>query len=119
MLTSTLNFSNVLLFLLFIYFTISYFISIIFRNDLHFFCFKAKMVTEGGTPSSHTLRNTPTWAVATVCFVFIFLGLFIEHLFHIASHVRLHSIFLNSCIDRQLYSISNVEHLFSLQIRFS
>nr|XP_043609883.1 MLO-like protein 3 [Erigeron canadensis] len=44
------------------------------------------MVTGGGAPSSrHTLQNTPTWALATVCFVFIFLGLVIEHLFHIAS----------------------------------
>nr|GEU98721.1 MLO-like protein 3 [Tanacetum cinerariifolium] len=41
------------------------------------------MVTEGGT--SHALENTPTWALATVCFVFIFLGLGIEHLFHITS----------------------------------
>ncbi|KAK1429128.1 hypothetical protein QVD17_11331 [Tagetes erecta] len=37
--------------------------------------------------ATHTLQNTPTWAVATVCFVFIFLGLVIEHLFHIASRV--------------------------------
>ncbi|PWA48037.1 seven transmembrane MLO family protein [Artemisia annua] len=43
------------------------------------------MVTEGGTPSSHTLEDTPTWALATVCFVFIFLGLGIEHLFHITT----------------------------------
>ncbi|KAI3822858.1 hypothetical protein L1987_10457 [Smallanthus sonchifolius] len=35
--------------------------------------------------AAHSLQNTPTWAVATVCFVFIFLGLLIEHLFDIAS----------------------------------
>ncbi|KAL8245484.1 hypothetical protein R6Q59_011742 [Mikania micrantha] len=35
--------------------------------------------------AAHSLQNTPTWAVATVCFVFIFLGLLIEHLFNITS----------------------------------
>ncbi|KAL7127301.1 hypothetical protein ABFS83_14G245500 [Erythranthe nasuta] len=35
---------------------------------------------------SRSLLHTPTWAVATVCFVFIFLGIFIEHLIHLAGH---------------------------------
>ncbi|XP_076907133.1 MLO-like protein 3 [Bidens hawaiensis] len=35
--------------------------------------------------ATHSLQNTPTWAVATVCFIFIFLGLVIEHLFNITS----------------------------------
>ncbi|KAI3791422.1 hypothetical protein L2E82_05191 [Cichorium intybus] len=39
----------------------------------------------GGAAANHALEKTPTWALATVCFVFIFLGLVIEHLFHIAS----------------------------------
>ncbi|KAF5773538.1 hypothetical protein HanRHA438_Chr13g0600321 [Helianthus annuus] len=36
--------------------------------------------------AAHSLQHTPTWAVATVCFVFICLGLLIEHLFDIVSH---------------------------------
>ncbi|KAK9079080.1 hypothetical protein SSX86_000750 [Deinandra increscens subsp. villosa] len=34
---------------------------------------------------AHSLQNTPTWAVATVCSVFIFLGLLIEHIFEVTS----------------------------------
>ncbi|XP_051152986.1 MLO-like protein 3 [Andrographis paniculata] len=33
-----------------------------------------------------SLLHTPTWAVATVCFVFIFLGIFIDHLIHLVGH---------------------------------
>ncbi|PIN03208.1 hypothetical protein CDL12_24271 [Handroanthus impetiginosus] len=44
------------------------------------------MVAEGGGGINRSLQETPTWALATVCFVFIFLGLFIEQLIHLASH---------------------------------
>ncbi|XP_059298410.1 MLO-like protein 3 [Lycium ferocissimum] len=42
----------------------------------------------GGSTSSpsRTLLDTPTWALATVCFIFIFLGIFIEHLIHLLCH---------------------------------
>ncbi|KAI3461451.1 hypothetical protein Pfo_018114 [Paulownia fortunei] len=40
----------------------------------------------GGGSINRSLQETPTWALATVCFVFIFLGLFIEHLIHLAGH---------------------------------
>ncbi|XP_019264812.1 PREDICTED: MLO-like protein 3 isoform X2 [Nicotiana attenuata] len=45
-------------------------------------------MTAGGSASSpsRTLLDTPTWAVATVCFIFIFLGIFIEHLIHFLCH---------------------------------
>ncbi|KAH1217937.1 MLO-like protein 6 [Glycine max] len=33
--------------------------------------------------SETTLENTPTWAVATVCFIMIVISIFIEHLLHI------------------------------------
>lgn len=48
------------------------------------------MTTEGGGGStsspSRTLLDTPTWALAIVCFIFIFLGIFIEHLIHLLCH---------------------------------
>ncbi|XP_075090182.1 MLO-like protein 3 isoform X2 [Nicotiana tabacum] len=47
------------------------------------------MTTEGGgstSSPSRTLLDTPTWALATVCFIFIFLGIFIEHLIHLLCH---------------------------------
>ncbi|XAR60462.1 hypothetical protein NMG60_11033859 [Bertholletia excelsa] len=37
----------------------------------------------GGDATSRSLQETPTWALATVCFFFIFLGIFIEHLIHL------------------------------------
>ncbi|XP_073150990.1 MLO-like protein 3 [Henckelia pumila] len=41
---------------------------------------------EGGGGINRSLEETPSWALATVCFVFIFLGLCIEYLIHLASH---------------------------------
>ncbi|KAJ6416255.1 hypothetical protein OIU84_004959 [Salix udensis] len=45
-------------------------------------------VEEGGAgPTPYrSLQDTPTWALATVCFVFIFTGIFIEYLIHLLSH---------------------------------
>ncbi|KAH9660906.1 MLO-like protein 3 [Citrus sinensis] len=40
------------------------------------------MAAGGG---GRTLQNTPTWALATVCFVLIFISIFIEHLIHLLS----------------------------------
>lgn len=40
------------------------------------------MASEG---TSRSLQDTPTWALATVCFIFIFLSIFIEHLIHLLS----------------------------------
>lgn len=34
-----------------------------------------------------SLQDTPTWALATVCFVFISLGIFIDHLIHLFGRV--------------------------------
>ncbi|CAN6559789.1 unnamed protein product [Malus baccata var. baccata] len=42
-------------------------------------------MASGGSASSRSLQDTPTWALAAVCFVFIFLSLFIEHLIHLIS----------------------------------
>lgn len=41
----------------------------------------------GGTGTSRSLQETPTWALATVCFIFISFGIFIEHLIHLLGHV--------------------------------
>ncbi|KAF5744688.1 putative MLO [Tripterygium wilfordii] len=40
------------------------------------------MATRGGSTASRSLQDTPTWALATVCFVFVALSIFIEHLIH-------------------------------------
>ncbi|XP_057781776.1 MLO-like protein 3 [Salvia miltiorrhiza] len=40
----------------------------------------------GGGGANRSLQETPTWALATVCFIFIFLGIFIEHLINLAGH---------------------------------
>lgn len=40
----------------------------------------------GGGGINRSLEETPSWALATVCFVFIFLGLCIEYLIDLASH---------------------------------
>lgn len=37
----------------------------------------------GEGTESLSLQDTPTWALATVCFVFISLGIFIDHLIHL------------------------------------
>ncbi|KAA8544018.1 hypothetical protein F0562_021805 [Nyssa sinensis] len=39
-----------------------------------------------GAIPTRSLQETPTWALATVCFIFIFLGLFIEQLIHLLGH---------------------------------
>ncbi|KAE9463461.1 hypothetical protein C3L33_04639, partial [Rhododendron williamsianum] len=40
------------------------------------------------TGTTRSLQETPTWALATVCFIFIFGGLLIEYLIHRLTHVR-------------------------------
>ncbi|XP_031379599.1 MLO-like protein 3 [Punica granatum] len=37
----------------------------------------------GAASGGRSLENTPTWALATVCFVFIFTGIIIEHSIHL------------------------------------
>lgn len=44
------------------------------------------MAAAGGASNTRSLQYTPTWALATVCFIFIFLGLFVEHLIHLLGH---------------------------------
>ncbi|CAN1174216.1 MLO-like protein 6 [Linum perenne] len=45
----------------------------------------------GGGDYERTLEETPTWAVAAVCFVLIVISIFIEHLIHLA-HKSLHKL---------------------------
>ncbi|XP_062013070.1 MLO-like protein 12 [Rosa rugosa] len=44
------------------------------------------MAGEEVSSESTTLESTPTWAVATVCFVLIFISILIEHLLHLLAH---------------------------------
>ncbi|KAK3022435.1 hypothetical protein RJ639_047665, partial [Escallonia herrerae] len=41
----------------------------------------------GGGSTNNSLQYTPTWALATVCLIFIFLGILIEHLIHLLCHL--------------------------------
>ncbi|XP_031267286.1 MLO-like protein 3 [Pistacia vera] len=41
------------------------------------------MAAGGGATTSRSLQVTPTWAVATVCFIFISFSILIEHLIHL------------------------------------
>ncbi|XP_019054178.1 PREDICTED: MLO-like protein 3 isoform X2 [Nelumbo nucifera] len=38
---------------------------------------------EEGTPTARSLQETPTWALATVCFLFISISIFLEHSIHL------------------------------------
>lgn len=40
----------------------------------------------GGGSSGASLEFTPTWALATVCFFFIFISIILEHIIHLLSH---------------------------------
>ncbi|XP_051143356.1 MLO-like protein 3 isoform X2 [Andrographis paniculata] len=40
----------------------------------------------GGTATVRSLQETPTWALATVCFMFISLSILIEYLIHLLGH---------------------------------
>ena len=46
------------------------------------------MAPKGEGESERTLEETPTWAVAVVCFVLVIISLFIEHIIHIIGKVR-------------------------------
>ncbi|XP_040991039.1 MLO-like protein 3 [Juglans microcarpa x Juglans regia] len=39
-----------------------------------------------GSSTSRSLQDTPVWALATVCFVFISISIFMEHLIHLLSN---------------------------------
>lgn len=41
----------------------------------------------GAAAGGRSLEITPTWALATVCFVFIFTGIIIEHSIHLLTNV--------------------------------
>ncbi|XP_057952369.1 MLO-like protein 3 [Malania oleifera] len=43
-------------------------------------------LSSSSTASTRSLQDTPTRALATVCFVFISVSIFIEHLIHLLSH---------------------------------
>ncbi|GMN24639.1 hypothetical protein TIFTF001_000651 [Ficus carica] len=43
----------------------------------------AAATASSSSSSSRSLQDTPTWALATVCFIFISLSIFIEHLIHL------------------------------------
>ena len=42
-------------------------------------------------PGERTLKETPTWAVALVCAVFVIISVLIEHAIHSLGKVFLHS----------------------------
>ncbi|XP_065621867.1 MLO-like protein 3, partial [Quercus suber] len=44
------------------------------------------MASEGES-TSPSLQDTPVWALAIVCFIFIYLSIFIEYLIHLLSNL--------------------------------
>ena len=54
---------------------------------------------------ARSLEETPTWAVAVVCFVLVVISIFIEHAIHILGKVSL--------ILKFLYSFINLVFMFS------
>lgn len=47
------------------------------------------MAAGGGGATYRSLQVTPTWALATVCFIFISISLVIEHLIQLLGNVSL------------------------------
>ncbi|KAI8573713.1 hypothetical protein RHMOL_Rhmol01G0297600 [Rhododendron molle] len=50
----------------------------------------ATTAAAASTGTTRSLQETPTWALATVCFIFIFGGLLIEYLIHRLTHLLKH-----------------------------
>jgi mlo protein len=44
-----------------------------------------------GGSGGRSLTETPTWAVAVVCFVLLSISIIIEHIFHIIGKVYMHT----------------------------
>lgn len=59
------------------------------------------------TGQNVSLEETPTWAVALVCFFLIFLSLLIEHLLHLITKVSIHL----SILHIQMFLLSSVLHI--------
>ena len=45
-----------------------------------------------GASGGRSLEQTPTWAVAVVCFVLVLISIIIEHIIHLVGQVRLKKI---------------------------
>lgn len=41
-----------------------------------------------GESGGRSLEQTPTWAVAVVCFILVVISIFIEHIIHLIGKVR-------------------------------
>lgn len=54
-----------------------------------------------------SLKETPTWAVALVCFFLIFLSLLIEHVLHLITKVSIHL----SILHIQIFVLSSLLHI--------
>jgi mlo protein len=49
----------------------------------------------GGAPGERTLKETPTWAVAAVCAVFVIISVLIEHGIHKLEKVYMYNLKFN------------------------
>lgn len=54
---------------------------------------------QGATIPTVSLQDTPTWALATVCFIMISVSLFIEHLIHLLWSVSIYRLGLFKLIN--------------------
>lgn len=67
---------------------------------------KREMAGEEVSSESITLESTPTWAVATVCFVLIFISILIEHLLHLLAKVNYPILLYKYIYSLILYNIA-------------
>lgn len=56
--------------------------------------------------SIRTLEHTPSWALATVCFVFISVSIVLEHIFHRLTNVSTYSQEFNYFSQVNMYQAS-------------
>lgn len=57
----------------------------------------------GGGGGGRELDQTPTWALATVCFIIIIISIVLEKVLHMIGHVRTISNFTLNCIFLNLF----------------
>lgn len=63
-----------------------------------------------GGSVGRSLTETPTWAVAVVCFVILSISIFIEHIFHIIEKVCAHIFYTYLNINVRLNDLIHIHY---------
>lgn len=61
-----------------------------------------------------SLEETPTWAVAVVCFVLLFISIMIEYFLHFIGHVRIFFIFIFPNLPFSLFAFLQMIRKYTL-----